>query len=123
MGKSWISVALFGAVVLDFINVNAQEWPPKKLEPITRLGSISGNALLAIEAAKPEIAKWNFDLSEYNIAVGEMGDTIAVTLEDKVIRPECIDSSGCRGSRGYKPSFSVILAKEGLRVITAHFVR
>jgi hypothetical protein len=123
MKKRWISVLLLGTVVLGPITANAQEWPPKTLEPSTRLGGIPGNAVLAIEAAKHEIAKKNFDLSEYNIEVAEIGTFISVTLEDKTIRPECMNASGCRGSRGYKPSFSVILAKEGLRVITAHFVK
>lgn len=99
---------------------------PQQIPPTTQrtpMGQITGTALAAILAAMPEIQRFGMDVKDYNFRVSDAGDYIVVFLEYKELHPAMKNATGVRGSRGLRPSFSVVLEKASLKPVKANFVR
>lgn len=79
--------------------------------------TVSGNTFAAIQAAVPELARFDLDVTDYIIRVVPDGDHLVVIFSDPAIQP------GVKGSGGKLPGVEVVLDPRDLRIVNSHLVR
>lgn len=81
------------------------------------LGSITGSAYLAIEAAAPEVRRRGIDIARYEIGIAEDGDIFKVVVADSDLN---IDGYGAPEG---KLHLTVEIDKRDHSVIRSYFAR
>lgn len=105
--------------VAAFIALLTPSGPALPQVPIKPIATTSGMTAGVIYAAMGAFLKTGLDINQYRVEIWELDRTYAVLFQDASFdRPP-----GHRGSSPHRPEYNVELAKDGLRVIGAHFVR
>jgi len=78
---------------------------------------LSGKFAKWLNAAAPEFHRRKLNLDNYNVSIGEEGDSVNISLT-------AVDAvMGGRGSSGSYPGFVVVINKRNLRIARSYFVR
>lgn len=78
---------------------------------------ISGQTFAAIQAAVPELARYDLRVLDYSIRVIPDGGNLVVIFSDPDIEP------GIKGSGGERPGVEVLLDADDLSVIRSQLIR
>lgn len=106
--------------VFAIVYILLHPYPEVSMTHVTshrQVETISGKAFAAIQAALPEIARYDLNVMDYNIKVISDGQRLVVIFADPNISP------GVKGSGGEQPGVEVLLDIRDLRIISSHLIR